>query len=172
MLDVFKQLISNQYEAAFCTLGECVKRCPDEIWQRSVVNNPFSQSVFHTLFFADLYLGTNVEEQPTQPFHQEHASVFDDYEQIEDRVPVATYSKEFIRKYLVHCRSKAIETLNRENENDLSQPVLFPWLETSRAEVHVYNIRHIQHHAAQLIAKLRSEVDEDMPWVKSGWLEF
>ncbi len=172
MQDLYKSLITNQYEAAFCTLHECVTRCPDEMWQAPVVNHPFSQSIFHTLFFADLYLGTDMDAQRQQPFHRQHAEAFADYEQLEDRIPHGRYEKSFIVEYLQHCRAKARQVVAAETARQLTEPAGFAWLNTTRAEVHVYNIRHIQHHAAQLILRLRGEAGQDMPWVKSGWQEF
>jgi len=32
MIDTFKELIINQYDATLCTLGACVTRCPDASW--------------------------------------------------------------------------------------------------------------------------------------------
>ena len=43
------------------------------------------------------------------------------------------------------------------------------WLPFARAELYVYNIRHIRHHAAQLILRLKSSADMDVPWARSGW---
>lgn len=169
MLDTYKELVVNQYEAALCTIHHCVDRCPDSLWQKPVVNNPFSQSVFHALFFADLYLGNNMEEQPQQAFHKAHTAQFGAYEQLEDREPVETYEKDFIRAYLEHCRSKAKSIVAAETREQLTTRAGFPWLDVPRAEVHLYNIRHLQHHAAQLILVLRKEAECNMGWVKSGW---
>jgi hypothetical protein len=41
----------------------------------------------------------------------------------------------------------------------------------SRAELHVYNLRHIQHHAAQLSLRLRLDAQQEIPWIGSGWRE-
>jgi len=38
----------------------------------------------------------------------------------------------------------------------------------SRAELHIYNIRHIQHYAAQLSLRLRLDTEVDIPWVSHG----
>ncbi len=57
MIETFKELIVNQFEAAFCTLGACVDRCPDTSWHAPVAKLQFCQVAFHTLIFADLYLG-------------------------------------------------------------------------------------------------------------------
>ena len=43
------------------------------------------------------------------------------------------------------------------------------WVKLSRTELHVYNIRHLQHHAAQMILRLRLDHAIDFPWHKSGW---
>lgn len=169
MHDTFKELIANQYEATFCTLNQCLQECPDAVWQKPVSAFPFSQCIFHTLFFADLYLGKNMEVQPNQEFHKTHAAVFGDYPQLE-KTPVETYEKEFLGLYLAFCRTKANSVVSSETEAELKEPAGFPWLASgSRAEVHVYNIRHIQHHAAQLILQLRKEATFDLPWVRSGW---
>jgi hypothetical protein len=47
--------------------------------------------------------------------------------------------------------------------------VKLPRRHLPRAELHVYNIRHIQHHSAQLIMRLRLDCDVDVPWISSGW---
>jgi len=39
----------------------------------------------------------------------------------------------------------------------------------TRAKLHVVNIRHIQHHAAQLSLRLRLDHQEDIPWFSSRW---
>ncbi len=151
MIELFQRMTINQYEAALCTLHECVTRCPEQMWQAPVVNHPYSQTVFHTLFFADLYLGENMDAQPAQAFHRQNAEAFADYEQLEDRIPQGTYEKPFISDYLGFCRNKVAEVVSNESAEMLA------------------NIRHIQHHAAQLILRLREKAGIDMPWVKSGW---
>ena len=40
-----------------------------------------------------------------------------------------------------------------------------------RAELHVYSIRHIQHHAAQLSLRLRLDAGVAIPWIGVGWRE-
>src|SRR5688572_25174630 len=32
MVDTFKKLIANQFEAALCTLNTCIDRCPESSW--------------------------------------------------------------------------------------------------------------------------------------------
>jgi hypothetical protein len=158
LIGLYKELISGKFEAAFCMLAACTERCPDELWYAPVGNLKFCQVVFHTLFYADVYLCRDLNSLREQPFHREHAAAFADYEELEERRQQALYDKPFIRKYLRHCREKAGSVVAG-----------FDWLKFSRAEVHVYNIRHIQHHAAQLSLRLRQDSGDGIPWVGSGW---
>ncbi|MFI4861403.1 MAG: hypothetical protein ACIAXF_12065 [Phycisphaerales bacterium JB063] len=169
MLDTFKTLLADQYDAVFCMLGACIDRCPDESWDAPVANLRFCQVVFHTLFFTDVYLGENLVELRGQDFHQEHAEAFADYEELEHKVQEAMYTRPFIRAYLTHCREKMARVIDGETEASLKKLPGFDWLEFSRAEVHVYNIRHIHHHAAQLGLRLRLDHAVEIPWCGSKW---
>src|SRR5262245_54652106 len=171
MLDTFKQLIANQFEAALCTLNACVDRCPETAWKGRVANLKFCQVVFHTLFYADFYLGANEDPFRQQPFHQSNQDFFGDYEEFEDRPPTSLYDKASIKKYLSHCRTKAAQVIAAETAELLSGRAQFAKRTVSRAELHVYNLRHIQHHAAQLSLRLRLDSNEDIPWIGSGWRE-
>lgn len=169
MIEMLKQLLTSQYEASLCTLGHCIARCPDGLLNARVARYPFSQVVFHTLFYADHYLGADAESFRQQAFHVSNVDFFGDYEQLEDREPVCVYERPQIKAYLDFCRDKAVTTIARETADDLSAPARFPPKKFSRAELHVYNIRHIQHHAAQLILRLRLDTDINIPWIGAGW---
>ncbi len=169
MSDVLRELLRNQFEAAFCTLHLCLEQCPDELWQAPVGNEPFSRVVFHTLFFADMYLSTDEASFRQQPFHIENADLFGDYEQLEWRDPVCVYEREPIRNYTNFCRKKAFGVISEETDESLAGSCGFPRRDFSRAELHVYSMRHIQHHTAQLSLRLRLSADVGIPWVGSGW---
>ena len=168
MIDSFKRLIGNQYEAGFSALNACVERCPESAWNATVVNLKFCQVVFHALFYTDYYLGQSEQLFRHQPFHQEHARIFRDYEELEDRSPVLLYGRAWIKTYLEHCRKKAREVVLSETVESLSAPTGFPRMMFSRAELHVVNIRHIQHHASQLSLRLKLGYQQDIPWFGSG----
>lgn len=169
MLDTFQKLIANQFAAALCTLNACIAKCPTAAWDAPVANYKFCQVAFHTLFYADYYLGPNEESFCQQPFHRENAPFFRDYEEFEDHAPVLLYDKNSIQAYLRHCRMKAREVILSETAGSLEAPAGFARRTFSRAELHVYNIRHIQHHAAQLSLRLRLDSHQDIPWIGSGW---
>ena len=171
MLNTFKELIAHQFEAAFCTLNACIDRCPETAWNARVANYKLCQVVFHTLFYADFYLGPDEPSFRQQPFHLDNQRFFRDYEEFEDRAPVLLYDKGAIKAYLAHCRQKAAEVIAAETAESLSAACAFPRRTFSRAELYVYSIRHIQHHAAQLSLRLRLDHNVDVPWFGSGWRE-
>lgn len=168
MLEVYRQAMIGQFEAALFTLKHCVDICPDALWNAPVSENAFCECAFHALFFGDLYLGTSVVALRDQAFHQEHPEIFRDYEELKARRPELLYERQMIETYFEFVHAKAVRVLNSETVATLAETVAFPWLDISRAEMHPYNIRHIHHHAAQLGLKLRLETDLNPVWVKSG----
>src|SRR5262249_54390940 len=119
----------------------------------------------------DVYLqpSDDVDALKRQPFHREHQADFCDYEELEDRPQVLLYDKPFVLSYLKHLRGKARETIARESAEVLAGPSGFHRRTCSRAELHVYNIRHIQHHGAQSSLRLRLDAQVDIPWVGHEW---
>lgn len=134
MIDIYKELISNQFEAACCMLATCVNTCPDVNWDKPVANLKFCQVAFHALFFADVYLGADLKSLRHQQFHREHAAVFADYEELEDRLPQAVYARPFIHEYLQHCRDKTARAIGAETHETLSRRPGFDWLDHFQSE--------------------------------------
>src|SRR5687768_13283860 len=160
-LHTLTELLAHQYEAALCALNFGIVRCPDSIWCQPVAKWKYCQAAFHVTFFADVYLQPTDDPEAVkrQPFHLEHKAEFRDYEEMEDRPQVQLYQKPFVLDYLQYVRRKAQDTIARETADVLAGPSGFSWRKCSRAELHVYNIRHIQHHAAQLQLRLRQDAD-------------
>lgn len=171
MLAIVQQSLTRQYEASLCAIAQCVVQCPEDFWDTPIVRYPFNQVVYHALFFADYYLSSDPESFGKQEFHTDHPELFEGYEQLVDREPVLTYSREQIDGYLAHCRDKAVSVMAAETESSLSAESAFSCVSFSRVELHLYNIRHIQHHAAQLTLRLRAERGVDIAWVGTGWRE-
>lgn len=177
MVDTVKTLLVHQYEAALSMLKAAVDQCPDTLWHERVASYAYDQIVFHTLFFTDLYLGLDEESFQGQPFHLRHKVLFAglslDVEPFEDPTP-RRHDKASLLTYLEFCRRKATEVMAAETEETLTAPAgvragggqNYP-----RAELHIYNIRHVHHHAAQLGLRLRLDTGEGVEWVGSGWSE-
>ena len=169
MLDLCRTVITDQFHAALATIDSCIDRCPDTLWHAPIVSLEFNQAVFHTLFYADVYLGIGLDGFREQPFHRDNAAAFADYEELEDRAQRNRYERPFLKAYTLHCRDKAASVIGGETAETLAGPSSFDHLPFTRAELHLYNLRHIQHHAAQCIMRLRLDAKENMRWFRSGW---
>ena len=72
------------------------------------------------------------------------------------------YPKEAVLEYLDFCRR---EVRSRMPLVNLESPSGFEWLPFDKLELQVYNIRHLQHHTAQLLDRLRNEAGTGVGWV-------
>jgi len=164
MTATIKGLIISQLTATLETLNYCIQTCPVSDWQEAHKDAPFSQVVFHTLFFTDFYLGRDSVPFKEQPFHFKNKDTFGDYEEMEDKIPEHLYEKPFCLDYLAHCISKLKATVAAETEVTLVGESGIDFRKFSRAELYVYNMRHIQHHAAQLGLRIQMITGKEMPW--------
>ena len=164
-LATIKESLLGQYGAALATLGEAVERCPDGEWDKSHGDYPFSQVVFHTLLFTDLYLEPGPEGLKDQPFHRENQSFFQGYQELEPVEPTNLYDRTGCRRYLEFCINKCDRMVGSETADTLFGPSGFARRPPTRLELHLYSIRHIQHHAAQLGLRLQPITGRELEWV-------
>jgi hypothetical protein len=164
MIEYLKTILTGQFEAAVCMLGECLRRCPVEHWEGKIANDTFRQIAYHTLFFVDLYLAPGEAAFALRELHHrggdERASTD----------PSAGLTRDETLTYLATCRRKMLETLAAETAESLQGESGFSQMPFSRGELHVSSIRHVQHHAGQLSAYLRRVAEDgERWWVKTGW---
>lgn len=149
---LLKTSLWQQFGASIDFLAESINACPDHLWHASLWQTPetkpeFSQFwyvAYHTLFWLDLYL-TGAEEGfiPPAPFTL--------IEQDEDGpLPERAYSKEELLAYLGDCRRRCRETIEALTNETARRHCRFSWGELSFLELLLYNMRHVQGHAAQL----------------------
>lgn len=167
-LATIKQSLLAQYRAALSTLGQALDRCPESEWHEAHGDFPFSQVVFHTLIFTDLYLEAGPAGLKAQTFHEENREFFKNYEELEPVEPTNTYDREGCRRYLAFCFEKCRRVCAEEGEEELLGPSGFERRPPSRLELHLYNIRHIQHHAGQLGLRLQPITGQELDWVTRG----
>jgi hypothetical protein len=167
MLELVTRSLSAQYEASLCMLNQCVAACPDEHWEQKLAAATIRWAAYHTLFFADYYLTHGEDAFVLRDLHARGGDEREDVECVGlDRAETLAY--------LAVVRQKAVETMAAENEASLAAPSGFRWMKFSRLEAHVYNVRHVQHHAGQISAYLRKAVPAlaertQLRWVGSGW---
>jgi hypothetical protein len=167
MIDIYKQITLGQFEAALAMLKQCVERCPDEHWDSKVAEMTVRQIAYHTLFFVDFYLTASEDAFQLRELHRVGG---------DESQPVISpgLDRETTLEYLAMCHEKLLVTMASENEQTLRGPCGFSWCKFTRAEMHLYNLRHVQHHAGQLSSHLRRLVPEfrdrnELRWVSSGW---
>jgi len=171
MLPLFNNAIVNQIKSALCTLSHCISSCPETEWNESHGDYPFSQVVFHTLFFTDYYLERDESTFREQAFHRENVEFFRDYEELQWKIPVNLYERRKCEEYLKFCIGKCEATLQADDPKTLQGPSGFSRKPFTRAELYINLIRHVQHHAAQLGLRLQKITGNELPWINSGWKE-
>lgn len=153
-------MIWQQFGAAIDMLENAVIACPEPLWGDRSRQPEFWYTVFHALFFLDLYLSdSDAGFAPPPPFTRD---------EMDERglLPERVYTKEELRKYLEHGREKcraSIEAMTLERAN---RRCGFSWLDLNVAEMLLYNMRHVQHHAGQLNLILRQTVGSAPRWVR------
>jgi hypothetical protein len=162
-----KQILGGQFEAALAMLHQCIDACPPQHWEGKIARGAFRQVTYHTLFFVDYYLSPSEGAFQLRELHERGGDE-------REWEPCPGLSRDETLDYVAICRQKASETLAAETADSLQGPSGFVRRRFSRGELHIYNIRHVQHHAGQLSAYLR-RVDETLqdhkalPWIGSGW---
>lgn len=168
MVDIdWKTIIWHQFGAAIDMLDNAVRACPDELWRERLWHNPserpeFSQFwyiVYHTLFWLELYLSGAVEGfAPLAPFTLDELDA-------DGMPPDPPYTKDRLQSYLADCRKKCKTTIEELTDEAAQRRCHFPWGEVSFAELLLYNMHHVQEHAAQLNLLLGQNTGSSSDWV-------
>ncbi len=155
-----KNEIISQYKASLKMLLDVIYKCSDYLWENDEYENAYWRIVYHTLYYAHLYLGPDSFKPWTKHKLNYHHLGSVNY----DNTPIIieeTYSKNDIREYLDYinerCESLVINTT-------MEMPTGLEWLPMNRGELHLYNIRHIQHHTGQLIERLHQAGIKGIHW--------
>ena len=148
------EMLWRQFEPAIDMSGAALRDCPEELSEGRLWEDQANQWVaasfstfcylgYHTLFWLDLYL-TGAEEGFASP------APFDLVEMQAGEVLPRMYTREELLGYLGHCRRKCRETIGAMS-NEQTYPLCeFPRGKLPFAELQLYNLRHVQEHAAQL----------------------
>ncbi len=156
---LIKESLWNQMGASLDMLENAINMCPDEHWDTEL---NFWYSSFHCIFWTDYYLSLEPDHfTPPPPF------TFSEFDP-NGKKPERTYTKGELLAYQQHCRQKANHLITGLTPEALSDRWINSRKNYSLLEILVYNIRHIQHHAAQLNLLLRQTIDNTPGWVSQG----
>jgi hypothetical protein len=157
MNNTLKESLWKQFGASIDMLENAITLCPAGYWD---TGKKFWYNAYHCLFFLDYYLAMKPENfSPPPPFT---------FSEFEDTLPDRVYSQEELLGYLQSSRDKCHQLITGLTEEKLSQR----WINVSGTmdysvlEILLYNMRHVQHHAAQLNLLLRQGINDAPDWVQ------
>jgi uncharacterized damage-inducible protein DinB len=153
----------DQFGATIDMLENAIRACPDGLWSDAERQPQFWHVAFHTLFYLDLYLSESSRGfAPPAPFTLTELDP-------SGTLPERVYSKTEVLAYLEHGRRKARARINGLRAENATQRCEFDWINLGVFESLLYNMRHVQHHAAQLNLLLRQANHPVPRWVsRSG----
>lgn len=164
MTSTWKPALEHQFAGALAMLENAIVACPGEVWDLDTeqVAQRFWYLAYHTLFWLDCYLAEREGDfAPPPPYtlgELDPAGVY----------PDRTYSKRDLLAYLKHGRDKLGRVLASLDDSRAAARCAFARHEMSVLELHLYSLRHVQHHAAQLNLILRQQTDSAPSWVSGG----
>ena len=163
-LKLLQASLLGQYEASLAMLKEAIERCPPAAWDEPVARWSPRRIAWHTLTCTNYYLGQ--DEAAFEP----HALYEEGLAENRSDPPIGlTVSRTL--DYVEFCFEKLRRVISDETIESLSAPTGFE-RGFSRLEMHIYNLRHVQHHVGQLSAHVRRHdpdlAEEAMDWIDTG----
>jgi hypothetical protein len=166
--EALRAMLKSQYHAALAILKETIERCPEELWLSDRYHNAFWQVAYHALFFAHLYMMPRLEDFRPWAEHQgdvQHEDGIPGPVDPNSKLPVIPepYSRQQALAYWAICDGMvdhAVDALDLHSSQSG-----FHWYPIPKLEHQLVNLRHIQHHMAQLADRLRTEEEVGIRWV-------
>lgn len=149
-----KEAFWRQFGASIDALENAVKMCPAEVWAGG---RKFWYNAFHCVFWLDYYLTLEPANfAPPEPFG---------FDEFEDVLPERTYTKDEILAYSSFAREKCRRLISGLTDEIAEKRWVNEYVNYSVLEILLNNMRHVQHHAAQLSMILRQEINDAPEWV-------
>ncbi|HVI47897.1 MAG TPA: DinB family protein [Chitinophaga sp.] len=168
MLNTLKESLWQQFGASIDTLGNAIRRYPEDNWN---THRKFFYIAYHCLIFLDYYLTIPNNPDFTSPLPFTIAAEgADKGEALDDIIPDRIYTKQDLLEYLDTSREKCRQVIAGLTAEKISER----WIETDGdmdyavLELLLYNMRHVQHHAAQLNMILRQVFNDAPKWVSGA----
>ncbi|NHF58520.1 DinB family protein [Flavobacteriaceae bacterium TP-CH-4] len=165
MLEELKNSLWQQFGASIDMLINALDACPSTLYK---TNKRFFYMAYHAIVFLDYYLTVPPTDfEPRLPFTIVEKEDMPK-EALDDVLPNEHYPKEQLLEYIKSSKKKCLSLIMSIKENGnprFMEDVEVGKMDYSLIEILLYNLRHIQHHAAQLNMILRNEGLEPPKWV-------
>ena len=159
MTDSFREILWQQFGASVDMLKNAVAACPDSMWD---TESEFWYLAYHTIFWLDYYLAEDAETfLPPSPFTLSETDPA-------GLMPERTYSKMELLDYLEYARKKCHGRIAGLTDEKASARFVNSRKDYSVFEILLYNMRHVQHGAAQLNILLRQGGAVPPGWVSQA----
>lgn len=163
-----RAVFKSQYHAGLAMLRQAIELCPDDLWYDTAPRNVFWQVAYHALYFTHLYLMPRENEFVPWEGHVANVQNPDGIAGPPDPgsdLPLTAppYSRDQVLAYLRHLDGiidDVVDTLDFASTESG-----FHWYKVSKLEHQVINVRHLNHHMAQLADRLTAAGVGGMRWV-------
>jgi hypothetical protein len=164
MITLLKESLWKQFGASIDMLHDAIQMWPEENWE---TKKKFFYIAYHTLIFLEYYLTYPAPKNfnAKLPFTEDNDRVED---AVDDILPDRFYSKEELLNYLKSSREKCRVVIGGLTEDNISDRWISEHRNYNFLELLLYNMRHVQHHAAQLNMILRNEINDAPKWIARG----
>lgn len=176
MIAVVKETLWKQFGASIDMFNNAIAFCPDATWH---TNKKFFYTAYHCFVFLDYYL-TIPPNHYVAPLPFTLAAPDDIPEDaIDDIIPNRWYSKAELLNSLQASREKCRRLIAGLTEEKLAAQwvgesaiqddlIAAHVMHYSVLEILLYNMKHVQHHTAQLNFLLRQEINNAPAWVSQA----
>jgi hypothetical protein len=167
--DVFAEACGRQYLAGLTMLRNAIEACPDDVWaHHDGTEAPFWQHTMHALYYTRLFL----QPSPVHPDATDNAESAmaqigapmkdwsqDEIQRMNDTMgvlcdkrihPPRTVTRAEMLQRLGAAAQACATAFAEVGEVGAAGANPMPWLTGTRADLLVYNLRHLQHHIGRL----------------------
>ena len=153
----------SQYRTSLKMLINAIAQCPEELWDDQHYDSPYWQIVYHSLHFAAFYLSEDEASFTPWVNHRPGVHQLGILGISPANAVHGHYSKADLQNYIMQI----IRSLEFK-EQDLTASSGFEWLSMNKFELHLYNLRHLQHHIGQLVERLHGVGIKGIDWIGSA----
>ncbi len=154
-----KTALWKHFGASLDMLEQAITSCPDEVWGTSFAFGEFWYITYHTLFWLEVYLSDGLQGfTPQAPFGLSELDP-------EGTFPERVYHQEELLNYLDYNRQKAKQRIANLTEEKAQQVCIYGNNQGNVFDILLDNMRHVQHHTAQLYLLLRQKTHSAPTWI-------
>ena len=160
-----RAVLKTQYGAALAMLGQTIERCPDALWLDASYPNAYWHVAYHAAFFVHLYLHPDRESYRFWEKHRPEYQFLGTVPTPPHRPPNIgePYTRSEVLEYVKLCEGLLDAAIDRMDLRASESG--FPWYRMSKLEHQLVSLRHVQHHTAQLVDRLRTRHGIGSEWV-------